>query len=80
MNEYLTDDKIKAFLSYMEDNFPEPMQYPFTRELVENVVRYAYEHHGHSSWSALYMITDIIPEVSYEELEKMLTKFGFKDD
>ena len=81
-NEHITDDKIKEFLSYMENEFPKPMEHSFTRELVENVVRYAYENHGHTSWSAVYMICDIIPEICVEEvtITNMLSKFGFRKE
>ena len=78
--EYLTDDRINEFLSYMHDTFPEPMSNHFTYDLIRNLVVYAYEKKGHTSWSALYMIADIIPEVDAGELEEYLTRFGFKKE
>lgn len=78
--EYLTDDKIQAFLSYMYDNFPEPMSNSFTRDLVENVVRYVYREKGQTSWAAKMMIVDLLPEINYEEVEDLLPKFGFREE
>lgn len=78
--EYLTDDKIGVFLSYVHDNFPEPMSNSFTRDLVENVVRYAYREKGQTSWAAKMMIVDLLPEINYEEVEDLLPKFGFREE
>ena len=78
--EYLTEEILTEFMEWMEDEFPEPMRSSFTRELVENIVRFAYKERGHSSWWAIDMITDLIPEVEYEELEARLTKFGFEKE
>jgi len=78
--EYLTEEILTEFMGWMEDEFPDPMSSPFTRELVENIVRYAYKQRGYSSWWAIDMITDLIPEVEYEELEARLTKFGFRKE
>ena len=78
--EYLTEEILTEFMEWMEDEFPSPMINSFTRELIENVIRYAYKEHGHSSWCAVYMIKDILPEVTCEELEARLTKFGFRKE
>lgn len=78
--EYLTEEILADFMEWMEDEFPEPMSNSFARELVENIVRFAYKERGHSSWWAIDMIADLIPEVEYEELEQRLTKFGFKEE
>lgn len=78
--EHCTDDKIGVFLSYVHDNFPEPMSNSFTRDLVENVVRYAYKEKGQTSWAAKMMIVDLLPEINYEEVEDLLPKFGFREE
>ncbi len=78
--EYLTEEILAEFMEWMKDEFPSSMSNLFARDLVENIVRYAYKERGHSSWWAIDMIADLIPEVEYEELEARLTKFGFREE
>lgn len=71
MEEYMEE-----FMNYLKDEFTSvPWACPWVRELVENVIRYAYERYGHSKNAAKYMLCDIIPEVNFEEM-KMLPPFS----
>lgn len=60
------------FMNYLKEEFPSvPWSCPWVRYLVENVVKYAYTRHGHTKDEAKYMICDLLPEVSFEELEML---------
>lgn len=68
-------DLQRQIVNYVKDQFPGPMKYHFTWELVSNVVEeYLLLHYvgGADIERALSYIAEIIPEVSQEELVKVV--------
>lgn len=70
------ENNIKTFMEFLRNEFPTVMDNHFTMDMVENLIRYAYKHKGHSKDSARFMIFDILPEVGWEEIEFYLPEFG----
>lgn len=71
----MRQEEINAFMEYLKEEFPECLEKHFTYDLVINLVKWAYDHHGHSKGSARYIICSIIPELEHEEAEKYLPDF-----
>ncbi|MBO5609120.1 MAG: hypothetical protein J5929_01930 [Eubacterium sp.] len=66
----------EKFMNYMKEEFIDvPWENPFVRSMVENIVDYAYDKYGHSKGMAKYMIADIIPEISKDEIDDILPDF-----
>ena len=55
-----------GFMAYLKEQFG-PMDDHFTYEMVENLVNYGKEHHGHTKDALAYFLSDMIPEVEFGE-------------
>ena len=62
--------QISRLMNYLREEFPEPMQYHFTYDLVENVIRHA--DMNMSRDMVIYHISEMIPEVTMDEIVKVL--------
>lgn len=64
---------LEAFMEYMRTEFPEPMKYHFTYDLVQNIVEYLMEQYEDNTHLA-HEISELIPEVTEEEVLKFCAK------
>ena len=67
---------LEGFLLYLTHYFPTPMENGWTREMVENVIRYAMKLHAHTKDSLCYFLSDIIPEISFGEVAAFMPDSG----
>ena len=58
---------MEKFMAYMKETFG-PMDDHFTYDMVENLVRYAMEHKGHTKDAVCYFLSDIIEAVEFGEV------------
>lgn len=56
-----------GFMAYLREQFS-PMDNHFTHDMVENLVNYGKEHHGHTKDALAYFLSDMIPEVEFGEV------------
>lgn len=75
-DEKISTDTINNFMKYLKTEFPNVLDNHFTYELIENMLRFAYNNYGHSKDMAKTIIYDIIPEITWEELDKYLPEFS----
>lgn len=67
-------DKEKL-LNYIKENITSDT---ITLTIIENLIDYANEHHGHSKHSPLYLVYDILKDMmDYNELEQFEDLSGF---
>ncbi len=74
MNESLTYLKEKhffdvdAFKAYLEKEFPQPMSFPFTRELIDNILDDAADEYNYDDGQFLNRLVAMIPELTWDEV------------
>ena len=76
MNEdlkYLNDNNyfdINSFMAFLEERFPGPMKYPFTRELVMNILNDAALDWNYCDGEFLNRLVNMIPELTWDDVIK----------
>lgn len=74
MNEqlkYLSENKyfdVKAFMNWLEEEFPEPMKTAFTRELVMNIMNEAADEYNYDDGQFLNRLVNMIPELTWDDV------------
>ena len=56
-----------GFMAYLKEQFG-PMDDHFTYDMVENLVNYGKDPHGHTKDALAYFLSDMIPEVEFCEV------------
>lgn len=64
---------IEAFMEYMRTEFPDPMKYHFTYDLLQNTIEYLMEQFEDNKYLAS-VISDIVPEITEEEALRFCSK------
>lgn len=57
-----------AFKEYLVDQFPEPMRYSFTRELIDNILGHAHKMYHVSKDMFVKFLDKMIPEITFDEI------------
>ena len=70
MNYFNRDE----FIEYMREEFPEPMNYHFTYDLLENIVDFVIGlcEHDDAPENIVPNLIELIPEVKTEEVERFV--------
>ena len=66
----------KELLHYLHEEFPEPMKYHFTYDLIDNLIDYI-KNHCYGLEDAHEILLNIIPEVTMEEIEPFINYMPF---
>ncbi len=71
---------VDGFMLYLTQQFP-PMDYHFTYDMTENLVRYGMDHFGHTCDGVVRFLSTIMPEMEFGEIamfedDENLTDFG----
>lgn len=66
--------KNEEFMEYIRTEFPEPMKYHFTYDLLENIIKYLMEEFEDNTYYLAHTISEIIPEITKEEVLKFCSK------
>ena len=64
---------VERFMEFMRNEFPEPMKYHFTFDLLENMINYLMEQFDDNTQLA-HTISEIVPEVTEEEVLRFCAK------
>lgn len=63
----------EGFMEFMRSEFPEPMKYHFTYDLLGNMINYLMEQFDDNTQLA-HTISEIVPEVTEEEVLRFCAK------
>ena len=64
---------IDEFMEYMRTEFPEPMKYHFTYNLLKNTVKDLMKQCSDKKYFA-YSVSNIVPEITSEEVLRFCAK------
>ena len=79
---YLNDNgffNVEGFMSYLEEQFPEPMKYPFTRTLIESIMNIAAAEFDYETGQFCMCLSSHIPELGYDEVAKFANPLMLND-